>query len=250
MRRMLALAALATACSAFIKGAIGFGFPTVGTPLLSVLLDVKTAYLVLIVPNIVMDGIQLARGGAPQPIVRRMLPVVVVGAGGMMLGTHLLALLSSRTVTIILGGFVLLFVVLSRARLAPQVPSRWEWWTSPLAGLVSGVVGGITNVPGTPLVIYFHALGLPKREFVQAVAFTFVLAKIAQLVAVSWYGLMTGALLAGSLALTVAALAGFGLGLRVQDRLEPRAFNRAVLGFLSLLGLWLLVRAVVVQPPG
>ena len=73
----------------------------------------------------------------------------------------------------------------------------------------------------------------------RAVAFTFVLAKVSQLAAVSWYGLMTGALVVGSLLLTLAALVGFAVGLRVQDRLEPQAFNRAVLGFLSLLGCWL-----------
>jgi uncharacterized membrane protein YfcA len=143
---------------------------------------------------------------------------------------------------LILGGFVLLFVALNVTRLAPRLPPRWEWWASPVAGLVSGVVGGITNVPGTPLVIYFHALGLPKQDFVRAVAFTFVLAKVAQLAAVTWYGLMTGTLVVGSLLLTLAALVGFAVGLRVQDRLEPRAFNLAVLGFLTLLGIWLLSR--------
>lgn len=241
---MLLLVALATAAAAFVKGAIGFGFPPVATPLLSLWLDVKTAVLVLIVPNIVMDGLQLLRGGAPLPIVRRMLPVVVFGALGMVVGTHLLTVLSSRTVMLILASFVLLFVPLQLMRLAPRLSPTSERWASPVAGLVSGLVGGITNVPGTPLVIYFQALGLPKQDFVRAVAFTFVVSKIVQLGAVTWYGLMTAALLVGSLLLTAAALAGFAVGLRVQDRLEPRAFNRAVLAFLSLLGVWLLVRSL------
>ena len=42
-------------------------------------------------------------------------------------------------------------------------------------------------------------------------------------------------------ALTVVALAGFAVGLRVQDRLDQRTFNRAVLIFLAVLGAWLLV---------
>jgi uncharacterized membrane protein YfcA len=239
---MLLLVALATAAAAFVKGAIGFGFPPVATPLLSLWLDVKAAVLVLIVPNIVMDGLQLLRGGAPLPIVRRMLPVVVFGALGMVVGTHLLTVLSSRTVMLVLASFVLLYVPLQLTRLAPRLPATSEWWAAPVAGLVSGVVGGITNVPGTPLVIYFQALGLSKQDFVRAVAFTFVVSKIVQLAAVTWYGLMTAALMVGSLLLTAAALAGFAVGLRVQDRLEPRTFNRAVLGFLSLLGVWLLVR--------
>ena len=238
------LVALAVAAAAFVKGAIGFGFPTLGTPLLTLLVDVKTAFLVLIVPNVVMDGLQFVRSGARRATVRRMTPVVVFGAGGVVVGTHLLAVLTSRTVMLILGGFILAFVVLSVTRLSPRLPPRWEPWAAPIVGFVAGVVGGITNVPGTPLVLYFYALGLTKGEFVSAVSFTFVLYKLVQLAAVTWYGLMSAPLLGWSLLLTVAALGGFALGLRVQDRLEPRAFNRTVQAFLAVLGAWLVARSL------
>ncbi len=241
---MLPLLALAVAVAAFVKGAIGFGFPTLGTPLLALIVDVKTAFLVLIVPNIVMDGVQFLRGGARRATARRLLPLVALGAVGMVLGTHLLASLASSTVMLILGGFILTFVVLNLTHLSPRLPPRWEPWASPVVGFVAGVVGGITNVPGTPLVLYFYALGLAKREFVSAVAFCFVLYKLVQLGAVTWYGLMSGPLLIWSLVLTAVALIGFALGLRVQDRLEPRTFNRAVLVFLAALGAWLVIRNV------
>jgi len=122
------------------------------------------------------------------------------------------------------------------------VPPRWEPWLSPVAGLVAGVVGGISNVPGTPLVIYFHALGLDKREFLSSVAYTFVVYKVIQLGAVVYFGMLSPILLGYSLALTVAALAAFALGLKVQDRLEQQTFRRALLGFLGLLGVWLVAR--------
>ena len=241
---MLVLVALAVALSAFVKGSIGFGFPTLGTPLLALIVDVKTAFLLLIVPNIVMDGLQFVRAGAPRALARRMAPLVACGAVGMVVGTYLLALLASRSVMLILGLFILGFVVLSVTKLSPRLPPHWEPWASPVVGFVAGVVGGITNVPGTPLVVYFYALGLSKREFVGAVAFTFVLYKLVQLAAVSWYGLMTWTLLGWSLLLTVAALGAFALGLRVQDRLEPSTFNRVVLGFLAVLGAWIVIRHV------
>jgi len=238
------LLALAVAAAAFVKGAIGFGFPTLGTPLLTLLVDVKTAFLVLIVPNIVMDGIQFMRRGAPRETVRRMASLVVFGAIGTVVGTRLLVMLSSRTVMLILGSFILTFVVLNVTKLSPRLPAGWEPWASPVAGFIAGVVGGITNVPGTPLVLYFYALGLSKHEFVSAVAFTFVLYKVVQLGAVTWYGLMNWSVFGWSLLLTVAALAGFGLGLRVQDRMSAVAFNRAVLLFLAVLGCWLVLRTL------
>ena len=230
--------------AALVKGAIGFGFPTLGTPLLSLVMDVKAAVVVLILPNIVMDGLQFLRRGAPIATVKRFALLLVFGAVGTVLGTRLLVALSSRTATLVLGAFILAFVALAVTGVTPRVAPRWEPVLSPVAGFVAGIVGGITNVPGTPLVMYFHALRLDKHEFVSSVAFTFVVYKIVQLGAVAYYGLLSTARIGISVGLTLVALLGFWLGLAVQDRLEQRTFNRAVLVFLGLLGLWLVWRSV------
>ena len=226
----------------FIKGAIGFGFPSLATPLLSLVVDVKTAVVVLILPNIVMDGIQFARRGAPLATVRRFGTLLLSGGVGIVLGTRVLTLLSPRTATLVLGVFVLIFVALSVTGLAPKIPPHWEPWLSPPAGFAAGVIGGVTNSPATALVLYFHGIGLAKHDFISSIAFTFFFYKLVQLGAVTWYGLLPWSLLGVSVALTAVALAGFAVGLRVQDRLDQRSFNRVVLVFLAVLGAWLLVR--------
>jgi len=236
------LAAAAVMAAAFVKGSIGFGFPVLGTPLLSLVLDVKSAVAVLIIPNIIMDGLQFIRNGAPAAVVRRFAVLLIFGAVGTVVGTRLLVVVSSRAAALVLGVFLLVFALLSVVGLTLRVPPRWEPWLSPVAGLVAGVVGGISNVPGTPLVIYFHALGLDKREFLSSVAYTFVIYKVIQLGAVVYFGMLSPILLGYSLALAVAALATFALGLKVQDRLEQQTFRRALLGFLCLLGIWLVAR--------
>src|SRR5207247_4912649 len=124
------LAAGAVLLAALIKGAIGFGFPTLGTPLLSLVMDVKAAVVVLILPNIVMDGLHVARRGAPLATVRRFAVLLVFRAVGTVVGTRLLLALSSRTATLILGGFVVAFVALNAIGATPRVPPRWEPWLS------------------------------------------------------------------------------------------------------------------------
>jgi hypothetical protein len=42
--RSCLLVALAVSAATFVKGSIGFGFPTLGTPLLTLIVDVKTAF--------------------------------------------------------------------------------------------------------------------------------------------------------------------------------------------------------------
>jgi hypothetical protein len=239
-----ALMAAAVLAAAFVKGAIGFGFPALGTPLLSLVVDVKTAVVVLILPNIVMDGIQFVRRGTPLSTARRLAPLLAAGALGMVLGTRALAGLSPRVAMLILGGFVLCFVALHVTGLAPTVPVHWERWLSAPAGFVAGVIGGVTNSPATVLVLYLQAIGLPKQDFVSSVALTFLFYKLTQLGAVTWYGLLPWSLLWLSLGMTAVALAGFAVGLRVQDRLDQRSFNRVVQAFLAVLGAWLLLRGL------
>ncbi|MGH7312523.1 MAG: sulfite exporter TauE/SafE family protein, partial [Candidatus Rokuibacteriota bacterium] len=194
-------------------------------------------------PNIVMDGIQFARQGVPLATMRRLALLIAFGALGTVLGTRLLVDLPAQIVLLALGVFLLVFVALNVTRVSPRIPPGWEPWIAPVAGLVSGLLGGVTNVPGTPLAVYFYALGMDKREFIRAVAFSFLIYKLVQLGAVAYYGLLTWTLLLVSAGLTVVAVAGFAGGLLVQDRLEQRAFNRLILVFLAGLGLWLVLRA-------
>src|SRR5215471_4599838 len=111
--------------AALVKGSIGFGFPSLATPLLSLVVDVRTAVVVLILPNIIMDTIQFVRRGAPLTTMRRFITLLGAGAVGTMLGTRLLTLLSPRAATFILGVFVLIFVTLNATGLAPKVPGHW-----------------------------------------------------------------------------------------------------------------------------
>ena len=230
--------------AAIVKGAIGFGFPTLGTPLLALVVDVKTAVAVLVIPNMVMDGLQLRRSGPIGDAPRRLAPLLLFTMIGTVIGTKLLVALSPRTATMILGVFILGYVLLDLARFSPRVPPSWELTLAAPVGLAAGIMGGITNAPGTPIALYLVALGMEKKEFVRSIAFTFLVVKGVQLVTLVWYGLLTWSLAVVSLGLAATGLAGFALGLKLQDRLDQRSFSRAVLIFLAALGVWLLVRTL------
>ena len=77
------------------------------------MVDVKTAVAALVIPNLVMDGLQLRRQGPLGATPRRLAPLLVFTMLGTIVGTKLLVMLSARAVTLILGAFVLGFVVLA-----------------------------------------------------------------------------------------------------------------------------------------
>lgn len=231
--------------ASFVKGVIAFGFPIVATPLLAMVVEVKTAIALSIVPNIVMDALQVRRrGGDLWPTARRVAVLLAFGFVGTVVGTRSLVVMPPALALAILAVVVLGFVGLNVSGATFRVPARAERWLSPPVGFAAGFLGGVTNVPGTLLVLYFHALGMSKHDFVRSVALCFMSYKVVQLVTVASYGLLTWPLLGGSVALTVVGLGAFWLGLRVQDALPERIFNRAVLVFLTLLGLSLLGRSL------
>jgi len=57
------LVGVALLVAAFVKGATGLGFPLIATPTVALLLDIRTAITVLILPNLFMDSAQVIRGG-------------------------------------------------------------------------------------------------------------------------------------------------------------------------------------------
>ena len=238
------LSLLAVLLASYIKGVIGFGFPTISTPIVALFLDPRTAIVVLIFPNLVMDGIQTVRKSGLLDTLKRHAMLLLFGIGGTFLGTQLLVWFSSQKLLLILGAFVLVFVAVNVSRVSFRVPLGLERYLSPPIGLFAGVLGGVTNVPGLPLVLYFYALGMGKDEFIRSTAFAFLVYKTAQFGSVMYFGLLTWPLFGLSLLATALGLGAFWLGLKTQDRVDQVTFNRVVLGFLAFLGIWLVIRAV------
>ena len=67
-----------------------------------------------------------------------------------------------------------------------------------------------------------------QRGIGRSVALRFMTYKIIQLIAVAYYGFLTVDLVLISVGFTLVGLAAFSLGLKVQDRLPEKTFNRAV----------------------
>jgi uncharacterized protein len=238
------LSVLAVLLASYIKGVIGFGFPTISTPFLALFVDLRTAIVVLIFPNLVMDGIQTLRKPGLVETLRRHWILYLCGIGGTYLGTQFLVWFPSQKLLLVLGAVVLVFVAVNVSRLEFHVPPRLERYLSPPIGFFAGVLGGVTNVPGTPLVLYFYALGMGKDEFIRSIALSFLVYKLAQFTSVISFGLLTWPLFGLSALATAFGLGAFWLGLRTQDRVDQVTFNRVVLGFLGLLGIWLVIRSV------
>lgn len=231
--------------AAFVKGTTGLGFPMIATPTVALLLDIRTAVTILIIPNVVMDITQAFRGSFPTAVLRRFVWLILLTIIGVFLGTRLLVTLPLWVLNLSLGIMVLVFVVSNLLRLNFQIPPRLEGALSPVVGVIGGFLNGMTNAAGPALAIYLYGLKLPKKEFIKSIATIFIVTKMSQLVAISTWNLLTPARLLLSLEVTLFILAGFYAGLKTQDRVNQKTFNRGLLILLSVIGVALIVRSLV-----
>jgi uncharacterized protein len=238
------LVGIALLLAGFVKGASGMGFPLIATPSVALLLDIRIAITILIIPNIVMDIAQVFRGGFLVQVLRRFARFLVTNIIGVFLGTKLLATLPLWVLNFCLGAMVLVFVVSSWLRFEFTIPPKLEKKLSLPAGLCSGFLNGMTNAAGPALAIYLYSLKLSKREFIKSIATIFIITKLSQLLAVSTWNLFNWATLALSLQVTLFVLLGFYGGLKTQDRVNQQNFNRGLLFLLFAIGVTLILRAL------
>ena len=89
-------------------GTLGFGFPLVSTPLVALLVDVKTAVLVTVVPNIALNLISVARGGKWGQSVGEHWPLAGWVVIGTFFGTRLLLTLRPEPLQLLLAVIIVL----------------------------------------------------------------------------------------------------------------------------------------------
>ena len=230
--------------AAFVKGTSGMGFPLIATPMVALLLDIRTAVVILIIPNLLMDATQIFRGSLSLEIFRRFKWLLLWTILGVFLGTKVLVMLPARILNLTLGGTVLAFVGWSMLRVEFRISPRLEKILSPAVGIVGGFLNGMTNAAGPVPAIYLYSLRLSKVEFIKSIATIFIVTKLSQLAAVSTWNLFDRATLELSLAVTLFVLAGFYLGLKAQDRVNQETFSRGLLAILFVIGVVLIWRAL------
>lgn len=232
--------AAALLLAAFVKGITGLGFPLIATPMVALLLDIRTAIAILIIPNIVMDIAQVFRRNFPVAVFRRFSGLLLLTVIGVFLGTGVLMILPLWALNLCLGIMLLLFVGSTLLRFDFEISPRAEGLLSPAVGLISGFLNGMTNAASPTLAVYLYSLKLEKTDFIKSISTIFIVTKVSQLVAVSTWNLFNRSLLTLSLAVTLFVLLGFYLGLKIQDRVNQQTFNRGLLLVLSVIGLVLI----------
>jgi len=215
-------------------GAIGFGFPLISTPLVALLIDIKTAVLITVVPNIAVNVVSIVRGGNWRESIGRHWPVAMWVVLGTIVGTHFLLVAAPELLQLLLAAMICVFLLQDRIR---QLDLTWIRRRPAMSGAAFGVVAGLfsgaVNVSAPPLVIYFMMLELPALALTQMLNLCFIAGKTIQAATLSLAGPGSVPLLAASLPLTALAIAALVSGIRLQKRMTPGVYSKILRATLA-----------------
>ncbi len=240
---VLAWIAFVMLLSGLAHGIIGFGFPIVATPLLTLVLPMKQTILVLLVPTLMMTVLNALRGGRLRESIVRYWYLPLLLMIGAFVGTRILLIAPNEPFVLLLA--VVLFAYLNMERLRKTkvgIVSKHPRMSAVVFGLASGVFEATANVSGPSLLVYFMLIGLSPRALVQTLNFAFVAGKFSQTVTWTVSGGISLAAWAQTLPWALLATVTLLLGRRIHDRINTFTYMRWLRGFL-----WAMVVLLIVQ---
>lgn len=227
-----------------VTGATALGFAQITATVLALLLDPRSAVVILAVTVPVISGLQVFHHRADALPAGRLLPVLLGALVGVPIGVWLLTVLTSAAIAGLVGAATLLYVATRVMRLRPTIRRDQEPYVGPIAGVGAGVLNGTIGVSGPVLIPYLLAIGLPAATFAYAVSVMFVCMTVLRLGGLIVTGtLVPDTALLGA-ALLVPALGGQRVGFLLQGRLDSVAFERIVLATLVVGGISLVARSL------
>ena len=224
-----------------IKGLTGFGFALTSLPLLSIFLEPKTAVPLITMCSVFLDGYTLYEA-RKQVRYREIIPLVLSGITGMILGTYFLISLYSQIIKLCIGVVTVLFAAASMMGIRREIPN--VKLASVPVGLVSGILGGSMSISGPPIVLFFNNQNIEKTVFrANLIAYFFSL-YVATVPAYLFGNLITTSLVSSSAIMVPIMFIGATLGIKLSKKVDETVFKKIALMLVLVTGLMAILTAL------
>jgi uncharacterized protein len=230
--------------SSLIHGSIGFGFPMIATPLLAMVTDVKTAIVYIAIPTLLINVVSIYSEGNFLQAIKRFYPLALIGMLGSAIGTQILIYSNSELFKLLLAFSILLYLFIQKFRIEMKWILQKKRLSMVVFGLVAGIIGGLTNVMASILIIYSLESKHTKKEIIQSTNLCFLFGKIIQIVLFTFHGSFTHEIVTTSfISLFFAAFAMF-VGLRIKNLIPQESYRKMIKIILFLMASVLIYQTI------
>lgn len=242
---ILIIALFAFLFAGIIKGTIGVGLPTITISILAQFVDPRVAIAFLLFPALITNSWQIYRGGRIADSLRNLWPFGLMLIISIYISSFFAPSVPAKLLVAGIGVMVVLWTASSLIKAPPAIPARLDKPIQCGAGLIAGVIGGLTAIWSPPMLMYLHSLRLDKDDFVAYTGFLILCGTVPLAVGYLTNGLLTRELAIGSVLMIIPTLVGFSVGEKMRSRLDAKQFQKMVLMVFCLMGLNLIRRAFV-----
>lgn len=216
--------------AAIVNGALGYGFSSITVPLALLFLTNRVLNPALVPIEVVLNAYVLWVNRASLPGVwRRVLPVVVGLAPGVLLGTALVARVSPGWLKF--GTFVVLLPLILVQAAGYRRPVKSERSVGFVFGGGVGLLYSVTTISGPPLAVALSNQGLTKQDFRAALGFIRLAESSFTAVAYYYAGLYTIESLGLIPYILPSIVIGVPIGAALIQRIRPETFRRICMSF-------------------
>ncbi len=240
---MLSFELLIFIFSGFIHGLLGFGFPMIATPLLSVFLSMKEAVLLTLFPTLVLNG-QVARQGGNFTAIWQEYKVLILSViVGSFIGTNFLIKFDSEYYKLILAFVMLLYLNKEKLNLSlEKIIINNSIVTMAIFGLISGIVSGLVNVMLPILVIYILESKMEKEKSIILMNFCFFSSKLTQIFIFGSTGNFSFDFLLYMIPVVIISLVGLFLGTKIRKKIDENLYTKILRILLLILSIYLIIQ--------
>ena len=226
---ILALAAI-TLFAATVNGALGYGFSSLTVPVALLFLTNRVLNPALVPIEVVLNAYVLWVNRGSVPVVwRRVMPIVIALAPGVIVGTLLVSIVHSDWLKFITYVSLLPLILVQAAGFRRPIQSERAAGYAFGGGL--GVLYSMTTISGPPLAVALSNQGLAKQEFRAALGVIRLAESSMTAVAYAYAGLYSAQSFALIPAIIPSLIIGVPLGAKLIRHIRPETFRRICMSF-------------------
>ena len=230
--------------SSLVHGSIGFCFPMIATPLLAMVTDMKTAILYIAIPTLLINIISIYSEGNFLQAVKRFYPLALMGMIGSAIGTQILIYSSTDFFKLLLALSIFLYLFIQKFKIQMNWIDKKKRLSTVIFGLIAGLIGGLTNVMASILIIYSLESKHTKKEIIQSTNLCFLFGKIIQIILFTMHDSFNQELLVVSFSsLIIVAIAMF-IGLMIKNKIPQEIYRKVIKVVLFLIASFLVYQTI------
>ena len=220
-----------------VKGVSGIGMPLLIIPILIQFVSVQSAIAIMSVPVLITNLMPLSDFEATKKAAIRFKKLLLLVPVGIAVGSLALLYFDARKLDLLIGLVLGFFSLagLFNVRFGPDGLDETFW--NPIAGFITGLLGGFSSFYGPTVALYFSLIKVPREEFITSGSIIFALAASSLYVIMAAAGLFT----LRDFVISVLGLApifvGVYFGNKIRKKISEPAFNRLILWFLLAIAL-------------